>query len=117
LRKISAGIPPDERSYTQLVCGYSDLGNTVLAQSVFDRMQEAGFVRQYRCWEDLVAHLQIKMNTASLASMLSKGADYRMQAERFYQGLVASNATDVVLFNIMLNASRTVDEARAVPKP
>jgi hypothetical protein len=30
---------------------------------------------------------------------------------------VASNATDVVLFNIMLNASRTVDEARAVPKP
>jgi pentatricopeptide repeat protein len=27
---------------------------------------------------------------------------------------VASNLTDVVLFNIMLNASRTVDEARGV---
>jgi len=114
LEMESGGIPPDERSYTQLVCGYSDLGNTELAQHVFERMQEAGFVRHLQCWEELVAHLQIKRNTASLASMLSKGADYRTQAERFYQGLVASNATDVVLFNIMLNASRTVDEARAV---
>ena len=104
LEMQDSGIPPDERSYTQLVCGYSDLGNTELAQRVFERMQQAGFVRHLNAWEDLVAHLQIKVNTANLASMLSKGADYRSQTERFYQGLVASNATDVVLFNIMLNS-------------
>jgi len=108
------GMPPDERSYTQMVCGYSDLGNTEFAQSVFDRMQQAGFATNIQSWQELVAQLQIKVNTATLANMLSKGSEHRTQAEQFYQGLVASNATDVVLFNIMLNASRTVDEARAV---
>jgi pentatricopeptide repeat protein len=108
------GVPPDERSYTQLVCGYSDLGSTELAERVFQRMRQAGYARHVQTWEELVARLLIKVNTATLASMLSKGADHRSQAECFYKSLVASNTTDVVLFNIMLNASRTVEEARKV---
>ena len=114
LEMQEAGVPPDERSFTQLVCAYSNLGSTELARRVFQRMQAAGFACRLSSWEDLVARVQIKVNTAKLAGMLSKGPDHRLQAERFYQGLVASNATDVVLFNIMLNASRSVEDARAV---
>jgi len=107
-------VPPDERSYTQLICGYSDRGNAELADRLFKRMQEAGFARHVQSWEDLVNNLKLKVNTATLASMLSKGDDDRAQAVSFYEGLVASNATDVVLFNIMLNATRTVSEARNI---
>ena len=114
LEMQEAGVPPDERSFTQLVCAYSNLGSTELARRVFQRMQAAGFACRLSSWEDLVARVQIKVNTAKLAGMLSKGPDHRLQAERFYQGLVASNATDVVLFNIMLNASRSIEDAHAV---
>jgi len=60
-------------------------------------MQQADFAPNIQSWQELVAQLQIKVNTVTLANMLSKGSEHRTQAERFNQGLVASNATDDVL--------------------
>ena len=111
---LESDVPPDERSYTQLIYGYSEQGNGHHAERLFGLMQEKGFAQHVPCWEDLVTNLKLKVNTATLANMLSKGPDHRPQAQRFYQGLVASNTTDIVLFNIMLNATRTVVEARGV---
>ena len=60
------GTMPDERSYTQLVCGYSELGSSTPAGEVFVRMQAAGFAKNLKCWEQLVEQLQIKRNTATV---------------------------------------------------
>eukprot|EP00960_Hanusia_phi_P060941 764675-Hanusia_phi.AAC.2 len=107
--KADASISPNYRTYCHLILAHSEGNNRSRCEELFEDMAAAHLSSGYKSWEDLVRDLKIKMETTALQEKLKSSSEGRVQE---LERLMRKNLVDVVTFNLVLNSSKTAEQAR-----
>jgi len=105
--KGDASISPNYRTYCHLILAHSG-SNESRCEELFEEMRVGNLSLGYGRWQELVKDLRIKMETTNLQDKLRSSLEGPVGE---FERLLGEGLVDTVTFNLVLNSSKTAEEA------